>query len=69
MKLRVVARFVTTFPSYIRQTKQFLRPIIEDRLAKIEELGETWEEAPVRPAGLLSISPSLFMRKEYRTIC
>ena len=48
MKVRVVARMVTTFPSYRRQTKQFLRPVIEDRLAKMEEFGDTWKEAPVR---------------------
>jgi len=52
----MVARSVSTLPFYIRQMKQFLRPIIEERLAKIEELGETWDEAPVCPAGLLSIS-------------
>jgi hypothetical protein len=55
----VVAQIVSTLPSYIQQTKQFLRPIIEERLAKIEELGETWDEAPVRPAGLPSILSSL----------
>jgi hypothetical protein len=28
--------------------EEFIRPLVEDRLTKMEELGETWDDAPVR---------------------
>ncbi len=27
---------------------EFVRPIVEDRLAKMKEFGENWDDAPVR---------------------
>jgi hypothetical protein len=27
---------------------EFLRPTVEERFAKMEEFGETWDDAPVR---------------------
>jgi hypothetical protein len=27
---------------------EFIRPIVEDRSAKMKELGENWDDAPVR---------------------
>jgi len=42
----IVARIVSNLPSYTRQTTEFLRPIIEKRLTKMEELGKTWDDAP-----------------------
>jgi len=42
----IVARIVSKIPSYIRQMKNILGPIIEERLAKMEALGENWNDAP-----------------------
>jgi hypothetical protein len=36
------------FPSQVRQTREFIEPMVKERFAKMEELGETWEDAPVR---------------------
>jgi len=41
-------RIITNLPSKIRQMKEFIRPLVDERLAKLEELGETWDDAPVR---------------------
>ena len=35
-------------PSKIRQMVEFIRPLVEERLMKMEEFGETWDDAPVR---------------------
>jgi hypothetical protein len=45
---RIVARFVSHIPSHVRQTMEFIRPIVEERSAKMKEFGENWDDAPVR---------------------
>jgi hypothetical protein len=42
---------ITSVPSKIREMAEFIRPLVEDRLAKLEEFGETWDDAPVRSLG------------------
>jgi len=42
-----VVRMITNLPSKIRQMAEFIRPLVEERLTKLEELGETWDDAPV----------------------
>jgi len=39
--------------SKIRQMEEFIRPLVEERLIKMEEFGETWDDAPVRGPGFL----------------
>jgi hypothetical protein len=34
-------------PSQIQQEIEFIRPIVEERLAKMEEYGEDWDDKPV----------------------
>jgi hypothetical protein len=46
---------------------EFVRPIVEERFAKMEEFGEDWDDAPVRQ--VFCLSWHLFMRSEYRMIC
>jgi hypothetical protein len=46
--IRIVSRIVTKLPSEIRRTKELIRPIVEERLAKMEEFGGKWDDAPVR---------------------
>lgn len=38
----------TNLPSKIRQMEEFIRPLVEERLIKMEEFGETWDDTPVR---------------------
>jgi len=45
---RIVARIVSHVPSHVRQTMEFIRPIVEERSAKMKEFGENWDDAPVR---------------------
>ena len=47
-KTSIVAQIVSKIPFYIRQTMEFLRPLVEERFAKMEKLGEKWDDAPVR---------------------
>ncbi|KAH9970801.1 cytochrome P450 [Russula compacta] len=42
----LVARMVSKIPSQVRQTIKFIGPLIEERYAKMEELGERWENPP-----------------------
>ncbi|KAI9509455.1 cytochrome P450 [Russula earlei] len=42
----LVPRIISKLPSQIRQTKEFIRPIVEERFAKMEQLGETWDDPP-----------------------
>jgi len=42
----IVSRIVTKLPSEIRRTKELIRPIVEERLAKMEEFGGKWDDAP-----------------------
>jgi len=46
-KTSIVAQIVSKIPFYIRQTMEFLRPLVEERFAKMEKLGEKWDDAPV----------------------
>jgi hypothetical protein len=34
-------------PAQIRQEIEFIRPIFEERMAKLEEYGEDWDDKPV----------------------
>src|ERR1700747_2301442 len=51
--IRIVSRIVTKLPSQIRQTRELIRPLVEERFAKMEELGGKWDDAPVRPLVVL----------------
>jgi len=45
---RIVARIFSKYPSQVRQTKEFIGPIVKERFAKMEEFGGAWDDAPVR---------------------
>ncbi|KAI0248479.1 cytochrome P450 [Lactifluus subvellereus] len=40
------ARFLCSIPSQVRQATELIRPLVEERLAKMEELGDAWNDAP-----------------------
>jgi hypothetical protein len=45
--LSFVSRILSNLPSQIRQEIEFIRPIVEERFAKMEEYGEDWDDKPV----------------------
>jgi len=46
--IRIVSRIVTKLPFQIRRTRELIRPIVEERFAKMEVLGGKWDDGPVR---------------------
>ena len=58
---------LSNLPSQIRQEIEFIRPIVEDRFAKMEEYGEDWDDKPVCQTIIFIIS--LIKRVIHRTIC
>ncbi|KAI9441481.1 cytochrome P450 [Lactarius indigo] len=42
----VVARVISNLPSQIQQGMEFIRPMVEDRFAKMEEFGDDWDDKP-----------------------
>jgi ATP phosphoribosyltransferase regulatory subunit HisZ len=53
--VRVVARMISNLPSQFRQQEELIRPIVEERFAKMEEFGENWDDKPVRRSTSLDI--------------
>ncbi|KAI9441480.1 cytochrome P450 [Lactarius indigo] len=41
-----VARVLSNLPSQIQQEMEFIRPMVEERFARMEEFGEDWDEKP-----------------------
>jgi len=46
--ISAVARVLTKVPSHIKRATELLRPIIEDRMAKLDQYGSDWPDKPVR---------------------
>lgn len=46
-KFSLVSRILSNVPSQIQQGVEFIRPIYEERFAKIEEYGDDWDDRPV----------------------
>ncbi|KAI0284741.1 cytochrome P450 [Russula brevipes] len=42
----IVARIFYKHSSQVQQTMEFIRPVVEERFAKMEEFGENWDDAP-----------------------
>jgi hypothetical protein len=38
---------LSNLPSQIQQQIEFIRPIVEERFAKMDEYGEDWDDKPV----------------------
>jgi hypothetical protein len=47
MHISIVARMLSNLPSQIQQEIEFIRPLVEERFAKMEEFGEDWDDKPV----------------------
>jgi len=44
----MAARIFSEYPSQVRQITDFIGPIVNERFAKMKELGEAWNDVPVR---------------------
>ncbi|KAF8463174.1 cytochrome P450 [Russula ochroleuca] len=42
----IVSRMISNLPSQIQQEIGFIRPMVEERFAKMEEYGEDWDDKP-----------------------
>ncbi|KAH9047275.1 cytochrome P450 [Lactarius hengduanensis] len=42
----IVARAFSSLPSQIRQEMEFIRPMVEERFARMDEFGEDWDDKP-----------------------
>jgi cytochrome P450 len=42
----IVSRMLSNLPSQIQQQIEFIRPIVEERFAKMDEYGEDWDDKP-----------------------
>jgi len=42
----IVSRMLSSLPSQIRQEIEFIRPMVEERFAKMEEFGDDWDDKP-----------------------
>jgi hypothetical protein len=38
---------VSSLPYLVRQEMEFIRPMVEERFAKMEEFGDDWDDKPV----------------------
>jgi hypothetical protein len=65
----IVSRMLSNLPSQIQQEIEFIRPIVEERFAKMEEYGEDWDDMPVCRTIVSECVISLITRPTYRTIC
>jgi hypothetical protein len=44
---------LSNLPSQILQEIEFIRPMVEERFAKMEENGEHWDDKPVCPTQII----------------
>ena len=58
---------LSNLPSQIQQEIEFIRPMVDERLAKMEEYGEDWDDKPVCRTIVSGIS--LSKQLVHRTIC
>ena len=45
----IVARMLSNLPSQIRQEVEFIRPMVEERFAKMDEFGDDWDKPVCGP--------------------
>jgi len=65
----IVSRMLSNLPSQIRQAIEFIRPMVEERFAKMEEYGEDWRDS-TKPVCQTTVSGNFFITwLVHRTIC
>ena len=45
----IVARMLSNLPSQVQQEVEFIRPMVEERFAKMEEFGDDWDKPVCEP--------------------
>ena len=60
---------ISNLPSHFRQQEAFIRPLVEERFAKMEELGENWDDKPVRESTSLDLMLSSMERNRMTCSC
>ena len=63
----IVLRMLSNIPSQVRQEIEFIRPLVEERFAKMEEYGDDWDDKPVCQTMYLLFF--LIIRPIHRMIC
>ena len=46
-RFSIVSRILSDLPSKIQQEIEYIRPMVEERFAKMEEYGDDWDDKPV----------------------
>jgi hypothetical protein len=58
---------LSNLPYQIRQEIEFIRPMVEERFANMEEFGEDWDNKPVRQT--VSLGSYHTTQDKYRMTC
>jgi hypothetical protein len=65
----IVFRIVSNLSLQIQRQIEFIRPMVEERFAKMEEYGKDWDDKPVCQTVVSGISLITIPRPIHRTIC
>ncbi len=65
----IVFRIVSKLSSQVQQEIDYIRPMVEERFAKMEEYGKDWDDKPVCQIIVSGISLIKIPRPIRRTIC
>ena len=50
---------LSNIPSQVQQEMEFIRPMVEERFARMEEFGEDWDDKPVRRSASLDANVTI----------
>ena len=64
----IVSRLFSSIPSQIQQEIEFIRPVVEERFAKMEEYGDNWDDKPVCHILISGISPDDRFTERYADV-
>ena len=63
-QISIVARMLSDIPAHIRQEMEFIRPMVEERSAKMEEFGDDWDKPVCGPNSILLVFPHYTVKSE-----
>ena len=55
---------LSNLPLQIRQEMEFIRPMVEERFARMAESGEDWDDKPVRRSASASLNANVIINEE-----
>jgi hypothetical protein len=65
----IVSRMFSKLPSQVQKEAEFIKPMVQERFAKMEEYGEDWDDKPVCWTIAYGVSLITITWPIYRTIC